>query len=209
MNYASRKARRYAEALFSLAVDAECVDATVAEVARVADLFAALPDLSAVLAHRRIPVDRKLALLASATAGEDGAAGLSELTSHFLRLLVENRRVELLPEIRHALQDKLDQRQGVVRATVTTAVPLLKAEREMIEAKLGSLTGAQRVELEAKVSKPILGGVILHFGGQVVDASVRTYLQTMRETLRRVRVSEFDHEGFLPLDTDKIRAAAR
>lgn len=208
MNYASRKARRYAEALFSLAVDAACVEATVAEVARVADLFAALPDLPAVLAHRRIPVDRKLALLASATSGDE-SAGLSELTSNFLRLLVENRRMELLPEIRHALQEKLDTRQGVVRATVTTAVPLLKAEREMIEAKLASLTGAQRVELEAKVSKPILGGVILHFGGQVVDASVRTYLQTMRETLRRVRVSEFDHEGFLPLDTDQIRAAAR
>lgn len=215
MRYASRKARRYAEALFALADEQNRLEESVGEIRRVAVVLEELPDLAAVLAHRAIPLERKLELARQAFApAEEPAEGqpapaLSELMANFLRLVIDHGRVALLPEIRVALEDMLDERQGVVRATVTTAVPIVKGEREMIEAKLVALTGAARVALETKVSRSILGGVIIHVGDHVIDASVRTYLASLRETLRRVRVSEFDSEGFLDLNLQRLREQAQ
>lgn len=203
MTYASRRARRYAEALFTLADAAGRAAEVTAEIARVQRTFAELPELAEVLAHRHIATERKLELARLAFAGpaegEEGEPALSELAFNFVRLLIENRRVELLPQAYAALQAMLDKRQGVVRATVTTAVPLLRAEKDAIEAKLLSMTGGNKVELEAKVSKTIIAGVVIHVAGQVIDASVRTHLEAMRETLRRVRVAEFDQQDFIAL----------
>ena len=75
--------------------------------------------------------------------------------------------------------------------------------------RTGIGTGASEVALETQVAKSILGGVVIHVSGQVIDASVRTYLDAMRETLRRVRVTEFDQEGFLPLNLTALADEAR
>ncbi len=212
MSYASRRARRFADAVFQLALERSAAEAVAADVGRLAELLAELPDLAAVLDHRRIPIERKLELAQRAAgeiAGAEAEPSAAELTGHFLRLLVERRRVALLPEIAAALRDMLDLHQGVIRARVTTAVPLLAAEREMIEAKLRSLVGAQRVELDEQVTRSIQGGVIIHVAGKVIDASVRSYLESLRENLRRVRVSEFSGDRMLALDYARLRDEAR
>lgn len=210
MTYASRKARRYAEAVFSLASEHGVEAALIAGLEQLAATMVAAPELAQVLAHREIPLDRKLELARQASAAdEESPAELPALYEPFLRLVIGNGRVALLPEIAAALREMLDDRDGVVRATVTTAVPLLKAERELITAKLAALTGAKSVALETKVTKEVVGGVVIHVGDHVIDASVRTYLDTVRDTLRRVRVANFAEQGFMQLDLDRIRAEAR
>ncbi len=208
MTYASRKARRYAEAVFSLAVEQGVEGALVDGLERLAETMAAAPELAQVLAHRDIPRDRKIDLARHASS-PDGEGELPAVYEPFLRLVISNGRVALLPEIAVALREMKDAREGVVRATITTAVPLLKAEREMITAKLASLTGAKSIALETKVTKDVVGGVVIHVGDHVIDASVRTYLDTVRDTLRRVRVANFAEQGFMQLDLEKIRAEAR
>jgi len=76
-------------------------------------------------------------------------------------------------------------------------VPLLKAEREQIAARLREHTGAARVEIEAKVAKRIVAGVVIRVGHQVIDASVRSHLDALRERLRQVKVREFADSGML------------
>lgn len=215
MSFISRRARRYADAIFALASERDQAEALVAEVERIATVLEATPELKAVLAHRLIPPARKLELVGQAFSAEpaDGEdpgdlAPLSELGFNFLRLLIDHGRVELLDEIRAALGQLLDQRQGVVRATVTTAVPLLKSEREALAEKLRQITGAREVVVEAVVRKAIVGGLIVHLGDHVIDASIRSYLDSIRETLKRVRVSEFDREGFLDLNLRQLREQA-
>ena len=206
MTFVGRKARRYARALYSLAREQQSQEALVAELTTVSEAFAKVPELAQVLAHRRIPADRKLALLERALAptpvdGEEPEADASPaslpLTHHFLRLLVRNGRIGLLGEVVQGLRDMLDAEQGVMRAVVTTAVPLLKGEREMVIAKLQSHTGANRVEIDCVVNKKVVAGVLIHVGDHVIDATVRTYLDTMRDRLKQVKVGEFAEAGFL------------
>lgn len=209
MTFVGRKARRYARALYSLAREQQSQEALVAELTEVSERFAKVPELGQVLAHRRIPADHKLALLDHALApaqaeGDEGQvppAGLP-LTRHFLRLLVRNGRIALLAEVVQALRDMLDIELGVMRAVVTTAVPLLKGEREMVIAKLQSHTGANRVEIDCVVNKKVVAGVLIHVGDHVIDATVRTYLDTMRERLKQIKVGEFADAGFLSVSAD-------
>jgi F-type H+-transporting ATPase subunit delta len=83
----------------------------------------------------------------------------------------------------------LDAEQNVVRAVVTTAVPLLKPQRERLAQKLCGLTGAARVEIETKVSKAVVAGVVIRIGDHVIDGSARGALETLRERLKQVRVA--------------------
>ena len=110
---------------------------------------------------------------------------------------MRNGRIGLLGEVVQGLRDMLDAEQGVMRAVVTTAVPLLKGEREMVIAKLQSHTGANRVEIDCVVNKKVVAGVLIHVGDHVIDATVRTYLDTMRDRLKQVKVGEFAEAGFL------------
>lgn len=212
MRYASRTARRYARALFALADEQGVLEASVAEFHEVVATIEEHSELAAALRRMELPVPRKLAILEAifrAPAGESDEPPLSELVYHFLCLIIRNGRAALLGEIDTALGELLDARLGIVRARVTTAVPLLKAECEMIVAKLAQLTGAKTVELEPVVSKAVIGGVVIHLGQHVIDASVRTYLDTMRERLKRVKVAALSQQSMLTLDYDRIREAAR
>jgi len=210
MTFVGRKARRYARALYSLAREQQSHEALVAELTEVSERFAKVPELSHVLAHRRIPLDRKLLLLEHALAPAEPADGGSAedeqaqpqpaglaLSRDFLKLLVRNGRISLLAEVVQALRNMLDLELGVMRAVVTTAVPLLKAEREMVIAKLQSHTGANRVEIDCLVNKKVVAGVLIHVGDHVIDATVRTYLDTMRDRLKQIKVGEFAEAGFL------------
>lgn len=211
MRYASRAARRYARALAAMAPAIERQQALLEQLRAFDAKLEAVPDLRVFLEHRRIAGSRKVAVLEGidADAGEgDRLLPTDELAHSFCDLVIRNGRVGLFGQILTALEDLLDAERGLVRARVTTAVPLLKLEREQIAAKIRALSGAREVDLDCQVSKRILGGVVIHFSERVIDASVRTYLDTMRETLRRVRVSEFDHDGFLPLDTERLKQQA-
>jgi len=165
-----------------------------------------------VLSHRRIAQARKRDLLDKVIASLDGAAHgdgpegappvMGDLARDFLRLLVANGRVRLLGEVLDALTAMLDDQRNTMRAVVTTAVPLLKRERDMIGRKLAEHLGAARVELDEQVSEKVVAGVLIHVGDHVIDASVRTYLHTMRERLRQVRVSELAASGLLALKAE-------
>lgn len=208
MRYASRPARRYARAVYNLAREADRLEPVLAELRAFGTRLDELPELAEFLAHRRVPAGRKLGVLADLDSAAEAEARLlpaDELARHFVELVIRNARVHLFGEILDALATLEDERQGVVHARVTTAVPLLRAEREQISAKIAQLAGARQVDLDCQVSRKVLGGVVIHYGGQVIDASVRTYLDSMRETLRRVRVSEFAGGEFLSLDEVKLR----
>lgn len=209
MRYASRPARRYARAVYNLAREADRLEPVLAELRAFGAKLGELPELAEFLAHRRVPAGRKLGVLADLDTGEAEARLLpaDELARHFVELVIRNARVHLFGEILDALATLEDERQQVVHARVTTAVPLLRAEREQISAKIAQLAGAREVDLDCQVSRRVLGGVVIHYGGKVIDASVRTYLDTMRETLRRVRVSEFAGGEFLSLDEARLRGS--
>lgn len=169
-------ARRYAEAVFEIAVESNALDAWSRDL-RAIEGFVAEADVAQVLANSRVPRSEKLRLL---------SAGLEQAVSppamNLARLLESRNKMHLAPGIRAAYQEMADDRSGVAHATVTTAVALSDDERQTVSARLSELTG-KRVDVSAVVDEKIIGGIIARIGDQLIDGSTRTRLVALKRRL--------------------------
>ncbi len=104
--------------------------------------------------------------------------GVAEIFKQFLKVLVDARRVSIIPEIKQSFHTSLLEAQGLVEATVTSAVTLDAGEIDQIKAKLEAMLG-KKVKLETKVDKSILGGFVVKIDNSQIDMSLKTKLDNM------------------------------
>jgi F-type H+-transporting ATPase subunit delta len=108
---------------------------------------------------------------------------MSPLTQNLARLLVYRGRFSLLPQINRVLEEMVDQRNGVVRAKATTAVPLSEEERDGVVRRLRTMTSARDIRLETEVNPAIIGGLVVRVGDRLIDGSTRARLIQLRRRL--------------------------
>lgn len=168
-------ARRYAQAVFELAEERGAFDEWLEDLDALAAAFSE-PVVARALASQRIPPDRKEALIRQA------APDLRPLSWNLVRLLIRKNRLHLLPQIAEALRELIDERRGVAKAIVTTAVPLDEADRQRVAERLSQITGKQ-VVVETRVDESIMGGLVARIGDRLIDGSTRTKLLALRAAL--------------------------
>jgi F-type H+-transporting ATPase subunit delta len=170
---------RYARALLDVSVKEEGnLQGIEQDLAAWVDLLTHHPALEKVLLNPAIPVQRKQATVAELNARLKTSPVLAKLVA----LLAERDRLVLLPELLASYRERLLAHQNVVRAEVTTAVPLAADRTQAIERGLAQLTG-RTVTLATKVNPSIIGGVVTRIGSTVYDGSVTTQLQKMKQRL--------------------------
>ena len=172
-------AARYARALFDVAQK----EADVQHVGRELTAFNALVTghdvLARALTNPAVPAQRKGAVVRDLLAR---AGAVSPVLSKLLLMLADRDRLVLLPEIVAAYEQKLMDQAKVVRAELTTAVPLPDDHVAVLRHGLASVTGRQ-VQLETRVDPAIIGGAVARIGSTVYDGSVTTQLQKVKERL--------------------------
>lgn len=172
-------ANRYARALFEVA-QKEKVD--LAEIERQLAAFTNLltehATLEKVLLNPAVPAPRKRAAVTELATRTKMPPVLAKL----LALLADRDRLILLPDLLAAYRARLLDHQKVVRAEITTAVPLTPDRAGAIERSLAKVTG-RTVTLATRVDPSLIGGIVARVGGTVYDASVTTQLQKMRRQL--------------------------
>lgn len=176
MAHATASAKRYAEAVFSIAAESGSLVAWSGDLRTVAD-FAGEADVARLLASARMPRAEKLRLLQAGLAGQ-----VSPLAMNLVRLLTERGKLGLARQIQAAFQEMADARAGIAHATVTTAVPLSDEERAAVAAKLSELSG-KRVDVTPVVDPAIIGGIIARIGDELIDASTRTRLVALKRRI--------------------------
>jgi F-type H+-transporting ATPase subunit delta len=172
-------AARYARALFDVALhekaDLELIEQTLAGFNDLLETHAALKK---VLLNPAVPVPRKRAAMVELTA----LAKAPTIPAKLLVLLAERDRLMLLPDLLTAYRERLMNYRKIVRAEVTTAVPLTDDGLKTIEQRIAALTGS-KVALEARVDPAIIGGLVARIGSVVYDASLTRQLEKMKERL--------------------------
>ena len=176
----ARAARRYAKALFSLASDEDRVEAVQQELAALAELLAAMPELRNALLRPLHPVTERKAVLERVAE----RLGTSLTVRHFYSFLIEQRRFVDLGAVRAEFQRLADLAAGRLRAEVVSAQPLSDAQRERLRQVLADQTGGY-VELDARVDPELLGGAVATVGDLVFDGSLRTQLHQLRANLMK------------------------
>lgn len=172
-------ANRYAKALFDVALEEKADLAQIdQDLHAVVEMMKASPDLARASEFSSTTEAQRISLMESVSK----AMTLSVPVTKMLVLLARTGRLELLPDLATAYQERLLAHQNIVRADVTSAAPLSPEKTKALEESLAKVTG-KKVELSVSVDPQLLGGVVARIGSTVYDGSVRTQLQRMRQEL--------------------------
>jgi F-type H+-transporting ATPase subunit delta len=172
---ASGAAKRYTQAVFSLAREKGNFDAWLSDLAILnalvrderAAAYMASPNVSAA--------DKQRLLDAALERSQPEVRNLA-------RLLLERQRIGIVPEMFEAFQELVLDAQGIAIADVTTAVPLDESGQAAVRQRLSALVGRD-VQLRLKVDPEIIGGIIARIGDQLIDGSVINQLRRLRTRL--------------------------
>lgn len=108
---------------------------------------------------------------------------LDAQAQNFVRVLIENDRLSLLPEISALFESLKNEREGVVEATIESAFPLDDAALSQLVADL-ERRFKRKVRPQVNVDRDLIGGALIKVGDEVIDGSVRGRLQSMASALR-------------------------
>ena len=171
-------ARRYAKAVLEIGTESGTLKDLVGEMTTLATAYDASEELRRALHNPLVAAEAKKAILIEIC----DRAGVSAVAKNTLLLMGDRRRLQALPAVAQLLREMSDATQGLLRAEVTTAVPLSEAYYEKLRARLEKMTG-QRVVLDRKQDPSLLAGVIARIGDRVYDGSLRTRLDELGHTL--------------------------
>jgi F-type H+-transporting ATPase subunit delta len=171
-------ARRYARALFGIGVDAGKFEALGDELGDLATLWSQSDELRDALENPVFKAEQKRAVLQNILPR---VAPTPEV-QRFVLLLLDRRRIVLLPAIARAYRDLTDAQLGRVRAEVTSAEELNPATLDRVRRSLEQRTG-KKVVIHSTVDPELIGGVVARVGDLVLDGSVRTQLADLRDKL--------------------------
>lgn len=175
-------ARPYAQAIYDLALESKALDAWLDGL----NVAAAVAEDQTVQTFIGDPVTSDANLLATLTKlmdGIDGAAVFSsDNGSNLLRLLIENGRLNVLPEIARLFADLKAEQENVLEAVVTTATELSTDELSSIESALAAKLG-KTIKLSTVVNKDLVGGAVIRAGDFVIDGSVSARLARLATAL--------------------------
>ena len=170
----ARSARRYAKALFRLALDQRRLDEVAADLAELRALAQTSEDFEKLLGNPVIPDDRRAELLR--TLLEDRA---DPLTLRFVLYLVERGRIDQLPDAAAIFEGLAHEHQGVLKGRLESAAPLTRKQEEAIRERLGRRFGKTML-IETRVRPELLGGFRVRIGDTLHDFSLQTQLEMLR-----------------------------
>lgn len=176
MTNKSSIARPYAKAAFKFAVEQHAL----AEWASQLNNLALLVQNEAIAALIKNPglTREQLADLLTSIASE----WLSEPAAKFVHVLAQYRRLQFLPEIAEAYAHYQAEHEHKAVVQVKTSIPLTEAQQQQLQQALAKKWDRQ-IELECKEDPEMLGGLLIRFGDQVIDYSLRGLLQQLQQQI--------------------------
>jgi F-type H+-transporting ATPase subunit delta len=169
-------ARPYAKAAFEYAHSANAFAAWSTALRTAAEIVAD-PRVAPLTKDPRWPA-ADLADFINEVAGTKFDAGMQ----NFVRVLAENHRLLLLPEIAAHYEVLRSGVENTVDVEVTSAVRLNETQIEKLKAALGTRLKRQ-VRMQNSVDASLLGGAVVRAGDLVIDGSLKGRLERLATDL--------------------------
>jgi F-type H+-transporting ATPase subunit delta len=176
-------ARPYAQAVFELANEAGELSAWSASL-EVAGQLLADSGLVEYLSTPELSDAKRLEFLSGLfkSANATKLAGGDKRGNNFLKLLLENKRIRVLPEISAHFEVLKADIENTVEATVTSAAPLSSKQQEDIASALTKRLGRE-VNITTEIDETLIGGAVIRAGDVVIDGSLRARLEGLANAL--------------------------
>jgi F-type H+-transporting ATPase subunit delta len=170
-------ARPYAEAVFGRAQETDKLDLW-SEMLGLLSAVVASPEVSVLIDNPSLSRDRVQGLIL-----EVGGGRLSEEGANLVKVLAQNDRLSLLPEIAELFGQLKREREGLLQVQVRSAYALNKAQEKVLADALKARLGRE-IEIHAEKDPSLIGGLVIRAGDLVIDGSVRGRLRKLTNELR-------------------------
>ncbi|HMK78188.1 MAG TPA: F0F1 ATP synthase subunit delta [Xanthobacteraceae bacterium] len=178
----SGMAGRYATALFELALEGNAVDQVQSDLRAFDALIASSGDLARLVRSPAFSAEEQARALAAVL----DRAGLRGIAANFLKVVATNRRLFAVHEMIRDFNKLVAAHRGEVTAQVTVAEALNGARLSDIRDALKQVTGKD-VKVDVTVDPSIIGGLKVKLGSRMVDASLRTKLNSIKLAMKEAR----------------------
>jgi F-type H+-transporting ATPase subunit delta len=175
-------AERYAQALFELGEESGQLAILTEKLAAFADVYQQSQPLRSSLNSPVISSDERRSLLAAIAQ----RVGVPPLGVQALQVVSQRGRISSVAAIAARLTDLSDKKNGILRASVTTASQMPESYFQSFTSELAAAT-KKTIILERSVDETLVGGVIARVGDTLIDGSIRGKLQHLeREILSAI-----------------------
>jgi F-type H+-transporting ATPase subunit delta len=178
----SGMAGRYATALFELARETNAIDPVKADLERFDALVAESADLARLVRSPVFSADEQLHALSAVL----DRAGIGDLAARFLKLVTTKRRLFAARDMVRGYRELVAEHKGEATAEITVAEPLKDDHVAAVRSALKAVSGKD-VDLNIKVDPAIIGGLVVKLGSRMIDSSLRTKLNSIKQAMKEAR----------------------
>ena len=175
-----RLATRYAKSLIGLAQERGELETVYKDMLFLQSICKSNKDFVALLRSPVIRADKKEAIITAITKGR-----ITKLTEAFTKLLTDKGREEDLPEIIGAFVTQYNTINGIEKIKLTTAVAISDEVKNDIINKVKAAVGLDNVEVESVINPALIGGFVLEYNNNLVDASVLRDLKDIKKQFQQ------------------------
>ncbi len=167
---------RYAEALTKYVHETGRGEAVCAQAEKLVRVIGEVPDLSRMVSAKDVVSDAEKMKLLRAALDEPMVPDLER----FIRLMMENGRIDLLPLTLRDFMDQYRRSIGIRKASLRVAVPPPESLLEQLKAMVRERTGSEAL-IEVEVDPTLIGGFVFDIDDAMIDKSVSRQLELIRE----------------------------
>lgn len=169
---------RYATALFMASSDR--LDKVYGDLSALRDMMSSSKEFKLMVDSPGIDPNDKIKAIEAVA----GSAGIDGSVVNFMKVLIENKRLGLLPRMIDLYETFYRAEKGLVPCTVTSAKDLSSSEQSQVQAAMQKRAGADATLIMDFTTNPlILGGLVVKLGEAVYDNSVATRLERLQTQL--------------------------
>ncbi|MGV6858360.1 MAG: F0F1 ATP synthase subunit delta [bacterium] len=178
MSELTTAARPYAKAVYELAT-AEGTEKSWSDALELLKSIVGNDSVANLLDSPKVTKEQLAELLI-----EVGGEGFDQKAKNLVKLLAENSRLEVVPELADMYEQLVSEAHGSIEATVVSAQALDDSQQQTLAKSLSHRLGRD-VKLECSVDESLLGGVVVHAGDLVIDGSLKGRLEKLTSALTR------------------------
>lgn len=169
--------KRYALALYEIAEEKGKVEEFLTELRAICDLIDKDKDFQVVIKHPQISTKKKKETFINIFKGK-----IDEDLLSFLLILISKDRISYLREKLNEMEKIHLERNNTLKAVVVTAIPMTDIQKETLKKKLEEKYD-KNIIMTTQVDKSILGGVFVRVGNDVIDGTLKSKLDEMKEIM--------------------------
>lgn len=175
--------KRYAEALYEVAVESDKLQEYKQEIKAVTGIFSENPELYNIFTHPRVTKDEKKNMMDELFKGK-----ISQEVLNLFYIIIDKGRENDLEDISEAYVELSNEKLGIVEAKAYTAVAMSPEEIARLQEKLSSKFN-KKVNLSNHIDETLLGGVLVKLGDKVMDGTVKGRLSEIQRELNNIRLT--------------------